>query len=255
MPSAALALCAGLLSGGDEAPRIAPIASEAPLQPVAVDASPIAVLSERAAEVPPLVALAASEDLVAAVDSLSDAELDLALSLVLRDPAERDALREPRRLARALARIATAGPDEATSEPSAPWAAPVEFSARPADAEQRAETLPIFESSAHRIYGYFPLSPSSPPVEVAGSPEAVASVIAKWARIDQAELLELEALPVAVRDGYAHLRLDRREGWPQGAYRLEVYSIEDRPRLLAIGDFTTRGERVPRRVVFHDPPR
>jgi hypothetical protein len=59
-----------------------------------------------------------------------------------------------------------------------------------------------------------------------------------------------EELPVRERDGQGFIRLNRPDGWPQGSYRLEIYSPDEDPELLASGEYETRGTGRPLAISF-----
>jgi len=55
---------------------------------------------------------------------------------------------------------------------------------------------------------------------------------------------------VREQDGIGFVRLNRKNGWPESSYRLELYASEDDVDLLFAGEFRTEGTDRPPIVVF-----
>lgn len=224
--------------GASTASPAAPSADEAPAPLQAI--SELALL-EGSSGAAVRAALRFSDDpdaLVASVvDGMARDELEIALAtLTGRDRAELEAIRDLHRYAKSYARIAMSG---ILTDPPTSASNEIEFAVRIADTFEPGPPRTVFDSSSARLFGMFALDSA-----------LQGDVLAKWYRVDDPELLMFEEVPLLSRDGEAFVRLDRPEGWPEGDYRLEVYSPGDDFELIAAGNYETRGHRRPRRVSF-----
>jgi hypothetical protein len=65
----------------------------------------------------------------------------------------------------------------------------------------------------------------------------VDSVLAKWYRTDQPQILLMKSSPIRPLSNYNHIWLDRPQGWPRGDYQVEIYSFQDDTNLIASGKY------------------
>jgi len=170
------------------------------------------------------------------VDATGDEELVARLrTITRRPPDELRRVRDLRRYAVELGSRVLAGVEGPALE--APTA-PVEFAPVPVPAALERADAPL-RSSEERIFASFPM------------PEGGSrNVLAKWYRADRAELLALDALPVREEDGWGWVSLARPEGFPAGAYRLELLGNDDALEPIAAGSFETVDTGRPPTVVF-----
>ena len=176
------------------------------------------------------------------IDGMSRDELALAVATVTgRDRSELEARRDLHRFATSLAGAALSG---VVTDPLVADAQSIDFATRLRQSQDAEGASEVFPASARRMFGVFPLDEG-----------ARDQVIAKWYRVDEPELLMFRELPIREQNGQGFVRFDRREGWPEGEYRLEIYafgddrSSSDELELIASGDYRTEG-RGPRSVLF-----
>lgn len=212
------------IAGKDQAPRALAVAMSSPASYDAIQA-----LRE---ESDPLAAIEA------AIDDMSRDELTHALiALTGSDPEALDAQRNLHDYAKSLAGIALAGVATPPNEAPSP---DIDFAARLADALSAPREPSAHPSSQARMFGVFELAPGTQ-----------TRVLAKWYRVSPPELLMFESVPIRSQEGKGFIRLDRATGWVEGEYRLEVYTTEPSPELIASGDFSTQGEQGPRAVLVN----
>ena len=65
----------------------------------------------------------------------------------------------------------------------------------------------------------------------------VDSVLVKWYRTDQPQILLMKSFPIRPLSNYNHIWLDRPLGWPRGDYKVEIYSFQDDTNLMASGKY------------------
>ncbi len=65
----------------------------------------------------------------------------------------------------------------------------------------------------------------------------VDSVLVKWYRTDQPQILLMKSFPIRPLSNYNHIWLDRPQGWPRGDYQVEIYSFQDDSNLIASGKY------------------
>ena len=63
------------------------------------------------------------------------------------------------------------------------------------------------------------------------------SVLVKWYRTDQPQILVMESFPIRPLSNYNHIWLDQPQGWPRGDYQVEIYSFHDDSDLIAAGKY------------------
>jgi hypothetical protein len=65
----------------------------------------------------------------------------------------------------------------------------------------------------------------------------VDSVLVKWYRTDQPQILLMQSFPIRPLSNYNHIWLDRPHGWSRGDYQVEIYSFQDNTNLFASGKY------------------
>lgn len=65
----------------------------------------------------------------------------------------------------------------------------------------------------------------------------VDSVLVKWYRTDQPQILLMKSFPIRPLSNYNHIWLDRPQGWSRGNYQVEIYSFQDDTKLFASGQY------------------
>jgi hypothetical protein len=90
------------------------------------------------------------------------------------------------------------------------------------------ESLDI-EAGARRVYAVFPSE---------GYP--LDEVVVKWYRTDNPEILLLGRYPIVRGDAQSFVWLERRHGWPAGAYGVEFYTSDDRLEKFASGQYVVQ---------------
>ena len=68
----------------------------------------------------------------------------------------------------------------------------------------------------------------------------VDSVLVKWYRTDQPQILLMKSFPIRPLSNYNHIWLDRPHGWPRGDYQVEIYSFQDDTKLIASGKYNIK---------------
>jgi hypothetical protein len=63
------------------------------------------------------------------------------------------------------------------------------------------------------------------------------SVLLKWCRIDQPELFILQKYEIDPHAAYNYVWYKKKEGWPTGQYRVEVYSLGASFRMISSGQY------------------
>jgi hypothetical protein len=63
------------------------------------------------------------------------------------------------------------------------------------------------------------------------------SVLVKWYRTDQPQILLMKSFPIRPLSNYNHIWLDRPRGWLRGDYQVEIYSFQDVTKLIATGKY------------------
>jgi len=62
-------------------------------------------------------------------------------------------------------------------------------------------------------------------------------VLLKWCRIDQPELLVLEKYEIEPHAASNYVWYKKKDGWPNGQYRVEVYSLGESFRMMSSGEY------------------
>ena len=65
----------------------------------------------------------------------------------------------------------------------------------------------------------------------------VDSVLVKWYRTDQPQVLLMKSFPIRPLSNYNHIWLERPQGWPMGDYQVEIYSFQDDLDVIASGKY------------------
>ena len=174
---------------------------------------------------------AASAELIGGfIAGLSDLELiDTVSSTALFSEAELEEISDVRGFAERLASIALSGvvtpPAEIPRE-----AMPVEFSTSVEPDNTPTVPSEVFGSDSDRIYAVFP-------TDQYGSD----SVLVKWQRLDQPELLVFDRYPIGAIDRDSYVWLSQPEGWSEGAYEVTIYAAEESLDPIAVGSYQVDG--------------
>ncbi len=167
------------------------------------------------------------------IAGMSNGELiDTVASTALFTPEELDDMSDVRGFAERLAEIALAGVVTPQAAPS-PAAQQVEFSTT-VEADNSA-TLPsgVFSADADRIYAVFPTDQY-----------VRDSVLAKWQRLDQPELMIFDRYPIHSRERHNFVWMSPPEGWTEGSYEVTIYSTDEMLDPVAVGAYDVVGDTV-----------
>jgi hypothetical protein len=66
---------------------------------------------------------------------------------------------------------------------------------------------------------------------------AYPSVLLRWCRVDQPELIILQKYEIDPHAASNYVWYNNREGWPSGQYRVEVYSLGENFRMMSSGQY------------------
>jgi hypothetical protein len=115
------------------------------------------------------------------------------------------------------------------SVPEDPTVTDIRFGTSPRQSESTESPRTRFSTYDTRIYAVFDTSAYAHP-----------SVLVKWYRIDQAELLILQKYEIDPHAAYNYVWYKTKEGWPTGQYRVEVYSLGVSFRMMSSGQYEVR---------------
>lgn len=163
------------------------------------------------------------------IDRMSDGELISVMAGVTNFTQEDlSTLRDPREFARRLSSIAMDGLFR--EQPFVEAAQELVSFSTAVTSENAAvgESLDI-EAGARRVYAVFPSE---------GYP--LDEVVVKWYRTDNPEILLLGRYPIVRGDAQSFVWLERRHGWPAGAYGVEFYTSDDRLEKFASGQYVVQ---------------
>ena len=76
------------------------------------------------------------------------------------------------------------------------------------------------------------------------------AVLLKWCRIDQPELLILQKYEIEPHADSNYVWYKKKEGWPDGQYRVEVYSLGESFKMISSGQYEVSQNSAPS---FHSP--
>ncbi len=174
---------------------------------------------------------AASAELIGGfIAGMSELELiDSVSSTALFSEAELEEISDVRGFAERLASIALSG----VVTPAAaipPQAMLVEFSTSVEPDNTPTAPGEVFGSDSDRIYAVFP-------TDQYGSD----SVLVKWQRLDQPELLVFDRYPIGAIDRDSYVWLSQPEGWSEGAYEVTIYAAEESLEPIAVGSYQVEG--------------
>lgn len=112
------------------------------------------------------------------------------------------------------------------SLPEDPMVTDIRFGTSPRQSEPAESPRTRFSTYDMRIYAVFDTST----YEHSG-------VLLKWYRIDQPELFILQKYEIDPHAAYNYVWYKRKEGWPTGQYRVEVYSLGESFRMMSSGQY------------------
>jgi hypothetical protein len=115
------------------------------------------------------------------------------------------------------------------SVPEDPTVTDIRFGTSPRQSESTELPRTGFSTYDTRIYAVFDTSAYAHP-----------SVLVKWYRIDQPELLILQTYEIDPHAVYNYVWYKTKEGWPTGQYRVEVYSLGESFRMMSSGQYEVR---------------
>jgi hypothetical protein len=102
----------------------------------------------------------------------------------------------------------------------------IRFGTSPRPSESTESPRTRFSAYDTRIFAVFDTSTYAHP-----------SVLLKWCRIDQPELLILQKYEIEPHAGSSYVWYKKKEGWPAGQYRVEVYSLGESFRMMSSGQY------------------
>lgn len=137
-------------------------------------------------------------------------------------------VRDPREFASRLSSVVMDGVLRDPVADETPGEA-VEFATRVTPFNAPDEPSTDFEAGTRRIYAVFPSD---------GYRED--TVMVKWYRSDQPELLMFKKHPIQTSDDQSYVWLEPTGGWSAGDYRVEFYTNDDRLGKIASGDYSVR---------------
>ena len=112
------------------------------------------------------------------------------------------------------------------SLPEDPTVTDIRFGTSPRQSESTESPRTRFSTYDTRIYAVF----DTRSYEHSG-------VLLKWYRIDQPELFILQKYEIDPHAAYNYVWYKRKEGWPTGQYRVEVYSLGQSFRMISSGQY------------------
>ncbi len=112
------------------------------------------------------------------------------------------------------------------SLPEDPTVTDIRFGTSPRQSESAESPRTRFSTYDTRIFAVFDTSTYAHP-----------SVLLKWYRIDQPELFILQKYEIDPYASYNYVWYKRKEGWPTGQYRVEVYSLGASVRMISSGQY------------------
>ncbi len=174
---------------------------------------------------------AASAELIRGlIAGMSELELiDTVSGTALFSEAELEDISDVRGFVERLVSIALSGV-VAPPEEIPPQAMQVEFSTSVESDNAPTAAREIFGSDSDRIYAVFP-------TEQYG----LDSVLVKWQRLDEPELLVFDRYPIGAMDRDSYVWLSQPEGWNQGAYEVTIYAAEESLDPIAVGFYEVEG--------------
>ena len=112
------------------------------------------------------------------------------------------------------------------SLPEDPTVTDIRFGTSPRQSESTEPPSARFSTYDTRIYAVFDTSTYEH-----------SCVLLKWYRIDQPELLILQKYEIDPHAAYNYVWYKRKEGWPTGQYRVEVYSLGQSFTMISSGHY------------------
>lgn len=112
------------------------------------------------------------------------------------------------------------------SVPEDPTVTDIRFGTSPRQSESTESPSTRFSTCDARIYAVF----DTRTYEHSG-------VLLKWYRIDQPELFILQKYEIDPHAASNYVWYKRKEGWPIGQYRVEVYSLGESFRMMSSGQY------------------
>jgi hypothetical protein len=102
----------------------------------------------------------------------------------------------------------------------------IRFGTSPRSSESTESPRTRFSTYDTRIFAVFDTSTYAHP-----------SVLLKWCRIDQPELLILQKYEIEPHAASNYVWYKKKDGWPNGQYRVEVYSLGESFRMMSSGEY------------------
>jgi hypothetical protein len=115
---------------------------------------------------------------------------------------------------------------ETVSSPEDLTVTDIRFGTSPRPSEPTESPRTRFSTYDTRIFAVFDTSTY-----------AHSSVLLKWCRIDQPELLILQKYEIEPHAASNYVWYKKKEGWPNGQYRVEVYSLGESFRMMSSGQY------------------
>jgi hypothetical protein len=115
---------------------------------------------------------------------------------------------------------------ERISSPEDPTVTDIRFGTSPSPSESTESPRTRFSTYDTRIFAVFDTSTYAYP-----------SVLLKWYRIDQPELLIFQKYEIDPHAASNYVWYKKQEGWPNGQYRVEVYSLGEDFRMMSSGQY------------------
>jgi hypothetical protein len=112
------------------------------------------------------------------------------------------------------------------SQPEDPTVTDIRFGTSPRQSESTESPGARFSTYDARIYAVFDTRSYRH-----------SDVLLKWYRVDQPELLVLQKYEIDPDADYNYVWYKRKEGWPTGQYRVEVYSLGRSFRIMSSGEY------------------
>ena len=105
-------------------------------------------------------------------------------------------------------------------------AAAMEFATRADSNNQAVEPRQDFQAQEKRIYASF-----------ANSDYQERDVMVKWSRADSPEVYVYDKYPINTSKDHNYVYLEQPNGWENGDYQVEIYSLADNLSLMARGNY------------------
>ncbi len=174
---------------------------------------------------------AASAELIGGfIAGMSELELiDTVSGTALFSESELEEIADVRGFAERLARIALSGVVTPPAEIPA-RAMQVEFSTSVESDNTPTAPSDAFGSDSDRIYAVFPTDQYG-----------LDTVLVKWQRLDQPELLVFDRYPIGAVDRDSYVWLGQPEGWSEGSYEVTIYAAEESLDPIAVGSYEVEG--------------